>query len=89
MVIDHHLEKWRQPIPTTTPFAPYAFPMPINMPTQKEIDEFHALLKRAREYDAKHNQPDCEMEEKRQKLLELSEQLGIKISFDEPTREPI
>lgn len=85
MIIDHYKDRWGQPyrplVPWTIP--PQQFPLPPNIPTQKEVDEFHELLRKAREYDKNNNQPDCEMESKKKQLLELAEQLGIKISFDE------
>ncbi len=53
-------------------------PKPI---TPEEIAEFRRLLDRAREYDKRNNEPECEMESKRQKLLDLAKELGIDISF--------
>ena len=44
-------------------------------------EEFRKLLERAREYDRRHNQPDCELESKRQEILRLAESLGVKIDF--------
>lgn len=73
MIMDHYHEKWRDKTPT------WIVPMPAISPT--EIDEFRKLLDRAREYDKKHNQPDCELEEKRQKLKKLADELGVKIDF--------
>lgn len=49
--------------------------------TAEEIAEFRKLLERAREYDRKHNQPDCELEEKRMKIRELATTLGVEIDF--------
>lgn len=78
MIADHYHDKWSQP-----PYIPNAFPyLPIVMPTAAEIAEFHKLLDRAREYDKKYNQPDCELEEKKQKLTKLAKELGINISFE-------
>jgi hypothetical protein len=39
-------------------------------------------LERAREYDRKNGEPDCELDEKKQRLQKLAEELGIKIGFD-------
>ena len=85
MVADHYWDKWNKP-PYTLPPTP-VFPVPSviptpQMPSQEEIDEFQRLLRRAREYDKKHNEPDCELEEKKARLLKLAEDLGIKISFE-------
>jgi hypothetical protein len=49
--------------------------------TDAEISEFRALLKRAREYDKRMNQPDCEMDEKRAALKAIAAALGIDVSF--------
>lgn len=78
MVMDHYHDKWRPLVPTPQP-APFTqWP---HMPTQQEIDEFRKLLERARKYDQEHNQPDCELAEKRQRLLDLAKELGIEIDF--------
>ncbi len=91
MIIDHYGEKWgkKQPgdyLPTINPWPSGVSPsqiMPVtSIPTKEEIDEFYDLLRKAREYDKKNNEPDCEMEEKKQKLLKLAEELGITIRFD-------
>ncbi len=74
MISDHYFDKWspRQSGTVTT------FP---DLPTQKEIDEFRELLRKAREYDKANNQPDCELQSKKDRLLKLAEELGIKIDF--------
>jgi hypothetical protein len=79
MIMDHFHDKWQQQ-------RPQVFPYPLPAPPQPgitvaEIEEFHQLLERARKYDREHNQPDCELEEKKQRLLKLAEKLGVKIDF--------
>jgi len=92
MVMEHYLDKWTQPPQPVqpafpfVPFAPYVVP-PINMPTQAEVDEFHRLLARARKYDAEHNEPDCELEEKRQLLLKLAKELGVELQLTPAAQE--
>lgn len=87
MIEDHYGDKWNKPPYKQVPPAdltqwPIVSPQPvINPPTAEEIQEFRELLERAREYDKQHNEPDCNLEEKRQKLLDLAEELGIDISF--------
>lgn len=76
MIMDHYGDRWNQPPYRPTEFFPN--PQPIS---PEEIKEFRELLERARKYDQEHNQPDCEVAEKRQKLLDLAEELGIDISF--------
>src|SRR5262245_66368502 len=62
------------PNPFIGPAPAYPQPPHVPMPTQIEIDEFRRLLERAREYDKKYNQPDCEMDEKRDKLKALAKE---------------
>lgn len=85
MVTTGKTDDWyRRYYPYTRPNAPLPDVRPVTpwpLPTQQELDEFRRLLDRAREYDQEHNQPDCELEEKRQKLLDLAEQLDVEIDF--------
>ena len=54
--------------------------------TDEEIREFRKLLERAREYDKRMNQPDCEMDDKRNVIKRIAAILGVDVSFvDEPT----
>jgi hypothetical protein len=68
MVVDKFTLDW-QPIPGRE----------VKVPSQAEIDEFYKLLEKAREYDRKTNQPDCESESKKEALRILAEKLGVKI----------
>lgn len=47
----------------------------------RDMPEFKALLERARQYDIDNGEPDCELEEKKQRVLELADELGIEIDF--------
>jgi hypothetical protein len=94
MVLDHFEDRWKQhepwkpPQPVPLPYYPSPYEQgPFEQPvipnreppiTDEEIREFRDLLKRAREYDKKHKQPDCESEQKMKKLLDLAEQLGVR-----------
>ena len=89
MIYDHYIEKWdgykkEQSQPTYIPY-PYPvgyFPPTVSSPlTQEEIDELRKLLAKAKEYDEKTGQPDCELEEKKQKLIELAKDLGVDLIF--------
>lgn len=42
---------------------------------------FEQLLKKAREYDEEHNEPECEMDEKRKALQKIADELGVEIKF--------
>lgn len=85
MILDHYRDEWRrryipQPI---LPMPGINYPIPVSPrgPTQEEVDEFRRLLDRAREYDKRNNEPDCEMDDKKRQLKELAEKLGVNISF--------
>lgn len=89
MVMDHAFDKWkdRTYIPITIkPKFPFpdtdgrgGTPLEISEPaiTDQEIRDLRDLLRRAKEYDKKNNQPDCELEEKKQKLRDLAKELGV------------
>jgi len=88
MIMDHYYDEWwrryRNPTlpPVTIPVFPYTpQPLPQPMPTQQELDEFRRLLDRARKYDKDNGEPDCELEQKRQKLKGMAKELGVDISF--------
>jgi hypothetical protein len=78
MVIDQKCDDWtrRYYRPAVLPPRPF-----VPLPSPTEIDEFRRLLDRARKYDRDNNQPDCEMEEKRQKIKKLANELGVPIDF--------
>jgi hypothetical protein len=85
MIMDHYREKWT---PYTEPYAnPNTLPSitwPFNTQpaiTDAEILEFRKLLDRAREYDKRNNEPDCELAEKRQAILDIAKKLGVDIAF--------
>jgi hypothetical protein len=88
MVMDHYSDKWSRRWPATP--GPYEVPPPVIIPvpapatpgiSPEEIKEFRDLLERAREYDRRNNEPDCELDEKRERVRELAERLGVKIDF--------
>lgn len=74
MVMDHYYDKWYTLTADPLPQQPLSI-------TPEEVEEFRKLLERAREYDRQHNQPDCELEEKRRKVKELADALGVSIDF--------
>ncbi len=85
MVMDWKGDEWNKRYfqqPFTVPTVPYVIPGTLPPPpTQQEIDEFRNLLERAREYDRRNNEPDCELEEKKKRLRDMADQLGLKIEF--------
>ncbi len=81
MIMDHYRDRWTQ-----QPIQDFPFVVQPSI-SPEEVAEFRRLLERAREYDKRHNEPDCELDEKKRALLAIAETLGIDISFVE-TREP-
>lgn len=77
MISDHYLDKWKRLPEPQYPFAPNHVPAI----TDAEILEFRELLERAREYDKKHNEPECGLEQKKKEIAELAEKHGVKIDF--------
>lgn len=95
MVVDHYRDKWiPMPSPTypgSTPWDPWVNP-PIASPAyppippadiNQQIEEFKTLLERAKAYDKKNNEPDCDLESKKVALRELAKIWKIDISFIE------
>ena len=80
MVMDHYRDKWEPYVqqPTVWPVVIGKIPPTI---TAEEVAEFRRLLERAREYDKRMGQPDCEVDDKRQILKRIAAALGIDISF--------
>ena len=68
MIADHYLDKWKQLPPVRydplypQPYSPVVVPVVVPRPavpaiSQEELDEFRKLLRRARAYDRKNNEP--------------------------------
>lgn len=74
MITDHYIDKWKELKPPIE--WPYNNPI-----TQDEIEELRKLLEKAKEYDKKTGQPDCELDSKRQALKEIAKELGVEIAF--------
>lgn len=86
MVMDHYDETWRRRINRTLPWRDQTNPITVIYPqpplvSQEEVDEFRRLLERAREYDRRHAEPDCELDEKRRALKTLAREVGVEIDF--------
>lgn len=82
MVMETYTDRWnRQRIlgPSTQPeiLSPPVAPMI----SPKEVEEFRDLLERAREYDKRRGEPNCELDEKRQALKKIAQELGVEIDF--------
>ena len=95
-IVDYSRKLWPQPepwiIPPFEPFVPtnpWAYPtepeiqpQPYNGPTKEQFEELLELLKVAKKFDEKTNQPDCELEEKKNFIKELAKKLNVKLPKD-------
>ncbi len=72
-IFDYGHEKW-----LPNPVYPHA----PQMPTQAELEEFRKLLEAARAFDIAANQPDCELEAKKERLRNLLQDLAEECGFD-------
>lgn len=81
MIMDHYREQWQPRLDQVIPYQGTTTIMLQPAITPEEIAEFRKLLERAREYDRKNNEPDCELDEKKQALLAIAAKLGVEISF--------
>ncbi len=88
MVMDHYTDEWgrrlpRRPGPYEVPYWPQPLgPQPMTpQELEEEARKFKDLIDRAKEYDRKNNEPDCELDEKRKALKKIADELGIKITF--------
>ncbi len=92
MILDHYHDKWWERIPHEEPtIEPYIVsptqPNPEPRITDEEIREFRDLLRKARDYDKKNNEPHCELESKKETLRKIAEALGFEINFDEESSD--
>ncbi len=79
MVMDYYGDKWKdyQPKDKDNIFTVSYIPnIPNDEPiTKEEVREFKELLERARQYDIKNKEPDCESKEKMAKLRAIFESI--------------
>lgn len=89
MVGDHYADKWRDKYPIRPDPIVWPWPnqtAPDNHPTRaefdalrKEVEEMKELLKRAKEYDERNGEPDCEVDEKMELLRRVAAAVGISL----------
>lgn len=81
MIGDHFQEKWTQPNyewikyyinDPNTPVSKLEFEA-----LKKEVEEMKQLLIKAKKYDEKNNEPNCEMENKVKFLKLVAEAMGV------------
>ncbi len=91
MVGDFYRDKWNdRPWFPSVPAVPFPNSQTvIHMPSQiareefdelkREVADMKELLKRAKEYDERTGQPDCEMDEKMDLLRKVAKLVGVDI----------
>jgi len=79
MVMDHYrdnyLERWPGMVPTQ-PFMP-AVSRDEFEALKREIEDMKKLLIRAKEYDERNGEPDCEMDEKVALIKQIAKFVGV------------
>lgn len=82
MVGDHYIDKWSVPGgPLVNPLGPTREEFNA---LKHEVEELKALLTRAKDYDARNGEPDCELDEKMAMLRKVACMVGI--DLDEALR---
>lgn len=88
MINDHFYDKWTKPVSPQpgieiqySSFLTEQEIAALRKFIRDDLPEFKALLERARQYDIDNNEPDCELQEKRKRILDLAEELGVEIDF--------
>lgn len=92
MIGDHYQDKWKtlpytyppnKNIPSQKEEIEKLFKSPVTREEfealKKEVLEMKELLKRAKEYDEKNNEPHCEIENKMDFLRKVSALVGINL----------
>jgi electron transfer flavoprotein alpha subunit len=81
-----HLPHWPQPgaNPPINPFESLNPPLPAISPEEfqslkKQVEELRELLEKAKQYDAVHDEPDCESEDKIARAKELGKTFDVDI----------
>lgn len=83
MIADHFTDRWQHQYPFVT--HPIVIP-PADLPAvtraefeelRKEVSDLKALLIKARDYDVRNGEPDCEMADKVALLRKIAELVGV------------
>ena len=87
MVGDHYRDKWGHQTTGIWPgLEPLLQPVPVSRhefeALKAEVAEMVALLKRAKQYDADNNEPDCEVEDKMDLLRKMAKLVGVDLDAE-------
>lgn len=81
MVIDQYSQWWwqRQQQPQIVPGAyPTVIPSKPQL-TDEEVKQFREMVARAKQYDIDNDEPNCEMDEKKQRIRKYAKELGVEL----------
>jgi hypothetical protein len=84
MVGDHYQDKWKDRNfgigwPQSLPAVPTISRAEFDA-LKRDVEEMKLLLKRAKDYDERNNEPHCEMDEKVALLKKVAELVGVDLS---------
>ena len=80
MIGDHFNDKWNQPYYQQT-FTNLSFISKQEFDAlKKEVEDMKQLLIRAKIYDEKNNEPNCEIEEKIETLRKIADLMGVDLN---------
>jgi len=80
MIGDHYRDKWIDRWPNIPSWPQTTIPSISRQEfddLKKEVAEMKELLKRAKEYDERTGQPDCEIDEKMDLLRKVAKLVGV------------
>lgn len=83
MTGDFFDDRWRKTYPWAQPSNPPIIIQPQSVPKEefdalrREVELLRDLLVKSKEYDKKNSEPDCEIDEKMNKLREIAKLVGI------------
>lgn len=93
MIGDHFRDKWTNPggygaaVTAISPSMPNVMIRPITPvgrdefeALKREVEEMKALLRRAKAYDERNGEPDCEIDEKMDVLRKVAKLVGIDLN---------
>lgn len=79
MIGDHFSDKWNNPPYQRFVADPLAVTRIEFEALKKEVEEMKSLLQKAKEYDIKNNEPNCEVEEKMVLLKKIADLVGVNL----------
>ena len=87
MIGDHYRDRW---VPEPKTWTNVVLTPPVSREEfdklKAEVEEMKKLLKRAKEYDERNGEPECEIDEKMDLLRKVAEMVGV--SLDDVIGKP-